>query len=199
MNKLKLSLFSGLLTIVCLITACSSRTPNVDLDRVLEVTAATLDRFQLELGKTSELSDGSDSNTAESMSRFAQQLQTDLNTINPQLHPKPIGINLKEDGSIQGYSDVNNNSMRDSGEKELFLVEVDAEKNRLIASHGEYVRDHSFSGSGLLTGLLIGHLLSRQRSAGVNPRTLSSKQAMSKTSYRSARSRSGSGSHSRGK
>ncbi len=190
MNKFKLSSLSLLLAGTTLLTACSNPPESVDLDRVLDVTAASLDRFENGTEKTSD---------AAAMDRFAKTLQTDMNQANPKIHSQPIGIALKEDGSIQGYNDENANSIKDSGEIELFKVEIDSEKNRLLASSGEDVRDHRFSGTSLMAGLLIGHLLSRQRGAGVNPKSLSNKQAMSKTSYSNARSRSGSGSHSSGK
>ena len=209
MKSIKLASLSALLTTTVLLSACSSRTASVDLDRVLDVTSQTLTSFEQEQAynnytENSELNaDGTPvvktTMNEESIKEFGKQLERNLNRAAPQIHPETIGVNMSEDGSIQGYNDKNNNGMKDSGEKELFKIEVDGEKQRLLASSGEYVRDHGFSGSGLLTGLLIGNMLSRQRGAGIRPSSLSSKRAVSKSAYKSARTRSGSGSHSRGK
>jgi len=200
MRNLKTAALSALCTTVLLLSACSSSTPSVDLDRVLDVTASTLDRFEVraksDYGYDTETDD---TKTDVAMQDFVKELQSDLNQANPKIHPETIGVTLNSDGSINGYNDANSNGMKDSGEKDLFKVEIDSEKNRLIASTEGYVRDHRFSGTGLLAGLLIGNMLGRQRRAGINPKSLSSKTAMSRSSYKSARSRSGSGSHSRGK
>ena len=113
---------------------------------------------------------------------------------------------MNGDGSFLGFEDKNGNDAQDSGENKLFTVEIDAEKGRLIATDiSNNVRDQHFSASGLLTGLLIGNLLNRQKAAGVSPSSLSSKMAtprsanISTGSSANARSRAGSGSHSTGK
>ena len=204
MKSIKIASLSALLTATCLLSACSPRTASVDLDRVLDVTSQTLTTFEQEQAynnydENSELAANESSMNPEAMQEFGKQLERNLNRAAPQIHPEAIGVNMSEDGSVQGYNDKNNNGMKDSGEKELFKIEVDGEKQRLLASSGEHVRDHGFSGSGLLTGLLIGNLLSRQRGAGISPSSLSSKRTVSKSAYKSARTRSGSGSHSRGK
>jgi len=200
MKNIKVVALSALMTTVVLISACSSKPASVDLDRVLDVTANTLETFESraksDYGFDSETND---SNTDIAMQDFVKELQTNLNQANPKIHADTIGVNLADDGSIHGYNDMNNNGTKDSGEIELFKVEIDSEKNRLIASSENYVRDHRFSGTGLLAGFLLGNMLGRQRSAGINPKSLSSKTAMSSSAYKSARSRSGSGSHSRGK
>ncbi|MFT4924276.1 MAG: hypothetical protein ACI8WB_000354 [Phenylobacterium sp.] len=191
MKHLTRAAFSLIFATTCLLTACSSSTPvQVDLDRVLDITTTTMDRMEQESGM-----DDQDS----AMLRFSQALQIDINMAEPKLHSQSIGIALQEDGSINGFSDDNINAIWDDGEADLFKLEIDSEKNRLIASQGEYVRDQRFSGSGLIAGLLIGHMLSRQRGAGVKPGALSSKTASPARSSTTARSRSGSGSHSSGK
>ncbi len=190
MLNLKTLIASGILSTTILITACSEKVESANLDRVLDVTSDTLYQFEKEETKQQETA----------VQDFAAALQTNMRAANPGVHPGPVGINANEDGSFSGYYDKNDNQQRDSGEKDLFKVEIDGEKQRLIASDTNgYVRDHSFSGTGLLAGLLIGSLLSRQRAAGVNPKSLSNKSAMSKSQYSSARTRSSSGSHTRGK
>ena len=190
MQKLKTLFASALMVSAMLLTACSEKVAHADLDRVLDVTADTLYSFE-------------QTNTVEgdsAVDQFTTVLQANMRAANPKVHPGPIGLEAKADGSFAGYYDKNDNMQRDSGEKDLFTVEIDSEKQRLIATDvNGYVRDHSFSGTGLLAGLIIGNLLGRQRAAGVNPRSLSNKTAMSSSQYKSARSRSSSGSHTRGK
>ncbi|WP_444996070.1 hypothetical protein [Aliikangiella sp. IMCC44359] len=188
--KLRALLASTVVTGSLLLAACSESVPNADLDRVLDVTADTLYQFE-QKGVTKD---------DKAVGEFATELQTNMRAANPKVHTGPVGVVANSDGSFSGYYDKNDNQQKDSGEKDLFKVEIDSEKQRLIASDTNgYVRDHSFSGTGLMAGLLIGHLLSRQRAAGVNPKSLSNKTAMSKSQYSSARSKSSSGSHTRGK
>ncbi|MGX5175388.1 hypothetical protein ACUR5C_15315 [Aliikangiella sp. IMCC44653] len=190
MSKLKALLAASLLTFVVILSACSERVANADLDRVLDITADTLYEFEQRGSQQSETA----------VDDFTTELRNNMRNANPKVHQGPVGIESKQDGSLVGFYDKNNNQVRDSGEKDLFKVEIDGEKQRLIASDANgYVRDHSFSGTGFLAGMLIGNLLSRQRAAGVNPKSLSNKSAMSKSQYSSARSRSSSGSHTRGK
>lgn len=190
MLKIKTLLAGVVLSGSILISACSESVDSADLDRVLDVTADTLYQFE-QSGPSADDS---------AVDAFAKELQTNMRTANPHVHKGPLGVEAKADGSFVGYYDKNDNMQRDSGEKDLFKVEIDSEKQRLIATDTNgYVRDHRFSGTGFLAGMLVGHLLSRQRAAGVNPKSLSNKQAMSKSQYKSARSRSKSGSHTRGK
>ncbi len=190
MLKLKAMLAGAVLSSTMLIVACSEDVKSADLDRVLDVTADTLYKFE-QSGPSADDS---------AVTAFAKELQTNMRTASPQVHPGPLGVEAKQDGSFVGYYDKNDNMQRDSGEKDLFTVEIDSEKQRLIATDTNgYVRDHRFSGTGFLAGMLIGHLLNRQRAAGVNPKSLSNKKAMSSSQYKSARSRSSSGSHRRGK
>lgn len=190
MTKLKAIFAGAILSTTVLISACSESVASADLDRVLDITADTLYQFE----QNSPAADDS------AVAEFTKQLQTNMRTASPEVHPGPLGLEAKEDGSFVGFYDKNDNMQRDSGEKDLFTVEIDSEKQRLIATDTNgYVRDHRFSGTGFLAGMLIGHLLSRQRAAGVNPKNLSNKKAMSSSQYKSARSRSKSGSHTRGK
>lgn len=169
---------------------------SVDLDRVLRIMSTSLTAFEQQ----------GQSNDQQAMEAFAKQFSSDLNTSNPKVHPQNIVVIANNDGSFSGYNDKNDNNSKDSGERKLFSIEIDSENNRLLASEGQRVREHR-AGSGLLTGLLIGSMLSRQRTAGVNtnnirnktatPRQTSSRSQRSNTN--SARSRSRSGSYSRGK
>ena len=194
MNKQKL-LTILIIFSLCIMTGCNNNSNHgVDLDRVLRIMSTTLSNVEY---KSSQYPEG------EIMAVFAKQFQTDINNANPKIHPQTIGVLANNDGSISGFNDKNSNNTKDSGERQLFKVEIDATNQRLLASEGNQVRESRHAGTGLLTGLLIGSMLSRQRTAGVTPSSLSSKKTTPKSSTRktttSARSRSGSGSYSRGK
>ena len=210
----------------------SGAAPGIDLDRVLDITSETLLRDDSEVPPQNDArantaadtatgtgtANGADAAAAAAsvtaLNGFRGQLQTAYNTATPPLYPQPLGVSIQQDGKILGYANPNNNTVQDSGEKTLFTVEVDGEKQRLIASNTSgQARDHGFSGTGLLTGMLIGSLLSRQSSAGIRSSSLSNRSVTSRSNYRaqrsaaasrssaaaSARSRSGSGSHRSGK
>ena len=145
-------------------------------------------------------------NKDNAMNVFAKDYATNLNNDQSLAHLGQVSVKPEADGSFAAFSDVNNNQVQDSNEKSLFKLEVDAENNRLVASDENSVQEqpHMGMGSGLLMGMLMGNLLSRQRATGANPasrratpraRTTSPKQ---KTSN-SMRSRAGSGSHASGK
>jgi len=213
----------------------SGAAPGIDLDRVLDITAETLTRDDSEVPPQNDARANTGANTAAdtatgsdtakgadaaavaasvaALNGFRGQLQTAYNSATPPLYSQPLGVSIQQDGKILGYANTNNNTVQDSGEKTLFTIEVDGEKQRLIATNTSgQARDHGFSGTGLLTGMLIGSLLSRQSSAGIRPSSLSSRSVTSRSNYRaqrsaaasrssaaSARSRSGSGSHRSGK
>jgi hypothetical protein len=181
--------------LTALVVACSSGPSSVaDLDRVLDITVDTLKKFETSVFNTKD---------EKAMQAFARELQLNMNISYPKPANKPVGIELAKDGSIKGYADENNNSTRDGGEEDLFKIQIDSEKQRIIASDQQHTRDFGISGMGLLAGFLMGSLLNRQRAAGVKPSSISQQKATPKSDYRkaysSARSRAGSGSHSSGK
>lgn len=172
-----------------------------DLDRVLDVTTKSMDAFEK-----------SNAGKEPDMKAFTTHLATSLNAADPRPYNGPLGIVLNTDGSFEGFHDGNTNTVLDEGESKLFKLEVDPDNKRILASDGNYVREESLLGGmgmGLLAGMLLGNLMNRQRSAGVNRQSISNKQASPKraasgasksnNSSNSARSRAGSGSHSRGK
>ena len=56
-----------------------------------------------------------------------------------------IGCQMTAEGAIEGFADANANMAMEGGEERLFLVEIDAERSRLIASdtHNNN-RDHHY-------------------------------------------------------
>jgi hypothetical protein len=179
---------------------CAQQTPGVDLDRVMGVALESMQRYeQTHLGSVSGSMD------EQAMSAFSRELSDDLRMAQPPLYAGPISVLVAADGSIQGYHDRNANYVRETGEEDLFKIEVDSNNQRIIASHDGEVRDQGLGmGSGFLMGMLMGSLLNRQSAAGIRPGAFDSKRATpqrqpSRTSYSSARSRAGSGSFSSGK
>lgn len=167
---------------------------DVDLNAVLDVTIDTIHAYQKELGVAPQ----DELNADNVFIEFAGRLETSYNAATPALHSTRIGVSPLKDASVVAYEDPDNNREMGENEDALFIVEIDGENSRVIASsRSGAVNDHSFSGTGLLAGYLIGSMLSRQRVAGVDSKKLAGKKPI--TASAAARSRAGSGSHSRGK
>ncbi|GAA0398963.1 hypothetical protein GCM10009133_04750 [Cocleimonas flava] len=177
-------------TLICstvLLAGCDqTKSATADLDRVLGVASDSMTKFE----------GTEDVNKDNVMEKFSSTYQSNLNSAQPPLLPGTIGVTPAKDGSLLSFEDKNNNNIQDEGEPDLFKLEVDSENNRLVASSQEEVRESGFSGTGLLMGMLIGNMLSRQRATGANP---AAKRATPRKAAPSAKSRAGSGSHSRGK
>lgn len=172
------------------LAGCSGGTSTqIDLNNVLDITLNSLTQYE----STTSI----DSNEDQIFEEFARTLASDYNYAQPPIYVGSIGVVPEKDASLVAFDDKNNNTVRDSGENELFKIEIDGQNSRIIASTQSESSDHGFSGSGLLAGMLIGSMLNRQRSAGVDTNKLASKQ--STDSQSSAKSRAGSGSHSTGK
>ncbi len=187
MKKFKLSTAIAALVSslsIMLIGCGGGGTPVPDLDQALNIAADSLIQFETSDADISEQN---------AMEEFATVYTNNLNAAQPAIHTGPVAVAPQEDGSFSVFDDKNSNKLSDSGENELFKVEVDEVNGRLVASAESYVRDRGFSGGGLLMGYLIGSMLGRQRTAGANP---AAKKASPKMS---AKQRAGSGSHSRGK
>lgn len=166
----------------------------IDLNAVLDVTVDTLYAYQENLDDQDQDSLNADA----AFVGFSQALQTSYNNASPALHTAPIGVTPRADASLLAYEDSNSNSEMDNEEPALFMIEIDGERARIIASsRSGAVNEHHFSGTGLLTGYLLGSMLNRQRAAGVTSSSLAKKQPISAT--QAARARAGSGSHSYGK
>ena len=165
---------------------------DIDLNAVLDATVNTLHTYQASLDGQQEL------DADQAFAGLADKLETSYNAVQPPLHNAHISVLPRADASLLAYEDSNSNKAIDDGENALFLIEIDGEKARVIAtSRSGAINEHQFSGTSLLTGYLIGSMLSRQRGAGVTSQQLASKQPV--TAKAAARSRAGSGSHSRGK
>jgi len=187
--------------IICsglVLTACDQKkSATADLDRVLGVASDSMVSFE---SKNSSNMDAL--NEGNVMDKFSSSYATNLNASQPPIHSGPVGVKSQKDGSFAGFDDKNSNGIKEEGEEDLFKLEVDTENNRLVASDNGEVRESGFSGSGLIMGMLLGNMLSRQRATGANPaakRATPKRAASKKSSFGSAKSRVGSGSHSSGK
>jgi hypothetical protein len=179
-----------------------SNEPDIDLARVLDITVDTI----VKVAKVVDEADTDESQGDSAFLLLSEELAAAYNAETPPLDPEQIGAATPasigvlplEDASLIAYTDSNNNNEYEESDKSLFLIEVDGENSRVIAtSRIGAVHDRAFSGSGLLTGYLLGHMLSRQSAAGAT-RNVAQKTRVSSTQAR-ARARAGSGSHSRGK
>jgi len=167
---------------------------DIDLNIVLDATLDTLHIYQDTLNTQDQ--DQLDADRA--FLGFSDALEMAYNNVQPPLYALPIAVSPQADSSLLAYEDKNANREQDQDEASLFLIEIDGENSRIIASGGNgAVNEHHFSGSGLLAGYLIGSMLTRQRGAGVSSKQLASKKPV--TAKAAAKSRAGSGSHSKGK
>jgi len=180
------------------LTACDQKkSATADLDRILGVASDSMVSFENKNSSSME-----SLNQGNVMEKFSSTYASELNARVPPIHSGPIGVKPQSDGSLAGFDDKNNNGIKDADEKDLFKLEVDTENNRLVASNEGEVRESGFSGSGLIMGMLLGNMLSRQRATGANPaakRSTPKRSAATKSAFGSAKSRVGSGSHSSGK
>ena len=190
---------------VLLFTACGGGepAPKANLERILEISADELKAFETKHSDTSK---------EKAMGDFALSLADTLNATEPKVYPKTLGVVAEKDGSFTGFHDENVNKLKDSGEAEVFKVEIDGEKQKLIASNNERSAESPFGGMmmGMMMGMLMGNIMGRQRATGTKPGAntpprksakSSSSSSSSKKSFStpSAKSRAGSGSFSSGK
>ncbi len=158
----------------------------VDLDRVLDITMATLDSLngtQIEGISTDSLEAITTENQNPQLdSLFLATYGENLNRA--QLISDPIRPALEEDGSINGYNDVTN--------QKLFSIEIDSESNRLIATdvQNSYRRESHFPFGGMFMGYMLGSMLGRQRAAGISPSKYSNMKMNKKGYHKTASTKS---------
>lgn len=168
-----------------------SKPQAADLGSVLDRTDYALTNYQVS---------NADETVDEAEMELFTGFMTDVMNAEQAFYAKPIGMTLGSDAVFTGFEDTNANRVRDDGEENIFTVEVDVENERLIATDvsGNSVH-HRYSGSGLVTGLLIGRLLSRQSASGIRRGSFNNRRTTSRASYSGARSRSRSGGSRSGK
>ncbi len=165
----------------------------IDLDKVLKVLTETMDEMDLERiagASDSELAAlGEDSSKTgkqtlsppmrideASEQKFLKKFADNLNR--GKLVSEPIGVAMLPDGSIQGFTDKNKNMKKEGSDKDLFKIQIDHQRGRIVASDTvhNYHRDHHYGHpfGGFFSGYLLGRMMSQQHSAGVDTSRLSS-------------------------
>jgi hypothetical protein len=200
---------------VLLFTACSGGSettvaPKADLEKILQITTDELKKFEEKHKDTSK---------EKAMGDFSLSLAETLNATEPKVYPKTLGVVAEKDGSFTGFEDKNVNKLKDDGEPTAFKIEIDGEKQKLIASNNERSAESGIGGlmmgmaGGMMMGMLMGSIMNRQSATGTTPgantpprrsakaaqTSRSSSSSRRSSSAPSARSRSGSGSFSSGK
>ena len=180
------------------VTGCGTREPPIDLDAVLEVTRDSL--LQVDAATPA----GGERDAEAVLERLADVLEHNYNEQVPALHDGLVSVAPREDASLVAVADANGNLEPDPNEPPLWLIEVDGENARIVATdRSGAVQQSGISGTSLLAGYLLGSMLSRQRLAGVDTRALAAKRPITAQQARqarqTARSRAGSGSFARGK
>ncbi|QQE11338.1 hypothetical protein JD969_17850 [Planctomycetota bacterium] len=142
----------ALIIFACSLVGCGGKVEVIDLNKVMSIYSQVLKTDAPEgkklnvqtVGAVKELRKNQvdEKLTAELMKRFADALNK------AKLISKPIGVMMRQDGVIVGYTDSNKNMKKDSRDADLFTIEMDANGNRLIATQqvaGQtYRRDHGY-------------------------------------------------------
>lgn len=180
---------------------------DVDLGRALDVTINTITKVEGKLRAISEEKKATmEGLPDQAFFMLSDELAIAYNAEQPPLDPRQngalepvvVGVIPLKDSSLLAFGDKNKDQKYDKTEDVLFQIEIDGQNSRVIATSGVgAVSDRAFSGSGMLTGYLIGSMLNRQSAAGATS-SVAQKKTVSSTQA-TARSRAGSGSHSRGK
>ena len=167
---------------------------DIYLGRVLEITVDTIVKTDEEIKMMPEDARNGD----KPFLLLSQKLASAYNSAIPSLAAEQIAVSPLVDASLLAYEDINQDDNFDEDEDALFQIEIDGQNSRVIATSAVgAVHDRAFSGSGMLTGFLLGNMLSRQSAQGATA-GVSQKKKVSGTQAR-ARARAGSGSHSIGK
>ena len=182
MNQL-MNISIATLAVVTLAACSNASTPKgADLGVVLDRTVMALEFAEAEFDKPED-----DAEATKQLNAFSGLMVQAMN-LDPRFYKKNIGVNLREDAAFVGFSDANGNNVVDAGDENIFTVELDAERNRIIATDtvsGEGT--YRVSGSGLLAGYIAGRLIGRQGRAGVKSSSFANRTAKSSADYRKSR------------
>ena len=161
------SLQFGLLAFVILVAGCQTQVDVIDLNKVLDILQATLtelDGDDKDAVKGEEIKPV-DKEEEEKRKQFLDAYAKNLTAA--KLVSTPIGVEMHDSGSIHGFADKDGDNVKDTGEKELFKVDIDEKEQRLVATdNANHYRDHHYRGRshGLFTGYMFGRMMSRGNS-----------------------------------
>ena len=181
---IRISHISAAVISAAFLAGCSaaSSPKGPDLGSVLDRTVMALEFAEAEFEKPEAPTEA-----AMMVDEFSGLMRQAMN-LDPQFYEKPIGVKLREDAAYVGFADLNGNNVMDAGDTDIFTIELDAERNRIIATDivsGEGT--YRVSGTGLLAGYIAGRLLGRQRGAGVKPASFANRTVKSSADYRKSR------------
>ncbi len=204
MKKISIFLICTFVLTGVLLTGCSTSTEIIDLNKVLDIMTATLEELKQEspasaadpAQETIEPLDN-EFEAAEYNEIFLTRFAANLNKA--KLISSSIGVGMLNTGAIEGFIDKNKNSKKETSEKKLFTVEIDSERNRLIATdtQNQYRRSSHYRPGGLFTGFLLGSMLSRQRHSGIRSSRFSNMKMSDKNYHKAATSKAKSSARSK--
>ncbi|MEO0972312.1 MAG: hypothetical protein AAFX85_04395, partial [Pseudomonadota bacterium] len=126
----RMFLLSTCATAVVLAAGCDTAPPDIDLYAVLDVTADTLVAYSDELDQLDDSSLEPDA----AFLGFSERLEEAYNAATPALHSTRVGVLPQNDASLYVYEDVNGNGEAEQSEDALWLIEIDGERSRIIAT-----------------------------------------------------------------
>ena len=161
----------------------------VDLNKVLDIfdqTLQQLDGDDKEATSAEQLKDVTEEDK-DKESEFLTKFANNLNQA--KLIKGPIGVEFASAGTIDGFSDKDGNNIRSTSEKQLFSLDLDPARNRVVATdNGGHYRDHQYRPRfGFFTGYMLGSMMNRSNSYYTGARATSkpdySNKSMSPKNY----------------
>ena len=171
-----------------LVAGCSTPVDVVDLNKVLDTFESTLVQLDGddETGSSDALAQPVEENK-EKESEFLTTFAKNLNTA--KVVKRTVGVEFNASGSIIGFADSDKNNTKSATEQQLFTIDIDAERNRVVASDtGGHYRDHQYRPRfGFFSGYMLGSMLNRNNSyysgARASAKPDFSKKTMSPKNY----------------
>ncbi len=111
--------FFALVAVAIGLSFFADDTPKIDLAQVLDRTDLALKSFQGHMSGS-----GAKEATKEDMAKLPAIMQQVMNK-QPTFYSKPIGVKLLKDASFEGFTDENQNNIKDDSDSKLFKVEID--------------------------------------------------------------------------
>ena len=195
MQFAKLSYFSFVLLFcvgaVCVAGCSGVNVDVVDLNKVLDSFESTL--AELDGGDETASADALAQPVEEDKEKENEFLAAFAKNLNAaKVVKRTVGVEFNESGSIIGFADGDKNNTKSTTEQQLFTLDIDAERNRVVASDtGGHYRDHHYRPRfGFFSGYMLGSMLRRNTSyysgARMSAKPDYSKKTMSPKNYYSS-------------